>query len=92
MFPSSDAAPLPLSVHCCDVPVVFYCDVDVVPHYALLYCDAAVAVVNRSAAWLTTAVPFEPAHRNKSDYIYVFMYRRPTLYPLEIAVDFLKSL
>jgi hypothetical protein len=67
MFPSSDAAPLPLSVHCCDVPVVLYCDavvvVVVVPHYALLYCDAAVAVVNRSAAWLTTAVPFEPAHR-----------------------------
>jgi hypothetical protein len=64
MFPSSDAAPPLLSVHCCDVPVVLYCDaVVVVPHYALLYCDAAVAVVNRSAAWLTTAVPFEPAHR-----------------------------
>jgi hypothetical protein len=64
MFPSADTAPLPLSVHCCDVPVVLYCDAGVVgPHYALLYCDAAVAVVNRSAAWLTTAVPFEPAHR-----------------------------
>ncbi len=25
-------------------------------------------------------------------YIEYFMYRRPTLYPLEIAVDFLKSL
>jgi hypothetical protein len=49
MFPSSDAAPLPLSVHCCDVPVVLYCDAAVVPH-ALLYCDAAVAVVNRCAA------------------------------------------
>ncbi len=24
--------------------------------------------------------------------IKIFMYRRPTLYPLEIAVDFLKSL
>ncbi len=24
--------------------------------------------------------------------IFVFIYRRPTLYPLEIAVDFLKSL
>ncbi len=25
-------------------------------------------------------------------YVVSFMYRRPTLYPLEIAVDFLKSL
>ncbi len=73
MFPSSDAAPLPLSVHCCDVPVVLYCDAVVaVPHYALLYCDAAVAVVSRSAAWLTTAVPFEPAQRKIDAFIMFF--------------------
>ncbi len=24
--------------------------------------------------------------------VFIFIYRRPTLYPLEIAVDFLKSL
>ncbi len=29
---------------------------------------------------------------NLMDRYIVFMYRRPTLYPLEIAVDFLKSL
>ncbi len=27
-----------------------------------------------------------------TDDLFVFIYRRPTLYPLEIAVDFLKSL
>jgi hypothetical protein len=28
----------------------------------------------------------------KVDVVKIFIYRRPTLYPLEIAVDFLKSL
>jgi hypothetical protein len=31
------------------------------------------------------------SHRNKMRDVLFFMYRRPTLYPLEIAVDFLKS-
>ncbi len=29
--------------------------------------------------------------RQEIDLLAFFMYRRPTLYPLEIAVDFLKS-
>ncbi len=31
-------------------------------------------------------------HSNIEKKLEFFMYRRPTLYPLEIAVDFLKSL
>jgi hypothetical protein len=31
------------------------------------------------------------ASDSKSDYIDFFIYRRPTLYPLEIGVDFFKS-
>ncbi len=32
------------------------------------------------------------ANKMEASFRILFMYRRPTLYPLEIAVDFLKSL
>ncbi len=76
-------------------------------HYSTSWCTIQVYskywLISGFVTWSSRLAPYRMDNRKSSEkflaalrysFIYsaFFIYRRPTLYPLEIAVDFLKSL